>query len=154
MGIPSEYVEERIQTLFLDGQPVDDVERALVRDGTTLTLSAAMPGFAGATMRKGGYYAKMRNAITYREGLEGCQQGRGRVVLKLFNLIIRELGPDILKKGIWLRGEDLKRFFEGQTGDFWEGCRGIHTNSGVLERDLLAGASWAERVLLQIHPAG
>ena len=30
LGLSPEYVEERIQTLFLDGKPVDDVDSALL----------------------------------------------------------------------------------------------------------------------------
>ncbi len=65
-GIEPEYLEKRIQTIFLDGQPVDDVKTAILRDGATLSLSAAMPGLAGAVMRKGGFYARMRDQISYK----------------------------------------------------------------------------------------
>jgi hypothetical protein len=50
LGIDSDYFENRIQTLFLDGSPVDDPETAVLKKGSVLALSGAMPGLAGATL--------------------------------------------------------------------------------------------------------
>ena len=58
---------EKIQSVILDGKSVDDIESALVRDGSVLALSAAMPGLVGATLRRGGTYSSFRSAITYHE---------------------------------------------------------------------------------------
>jgi hypothetical protein len=58
-----EYVGKRIQTFFLNGKAVDDIDSALVRDGSILALSAALPGLLGATLRKGSYYAGLRSTI-------------------------------------------------------------------------------------------
>ena len=44
LGLPTDYYEERIQTIFLNSKPVDDAEKAIIRDGATVALSAAMPG--------------------------------------------------------------------------------------------------------------
>jgi hypothetical protein len=65
LGIDEDYVEGRISTIFLDSKPVDDLDTSIVDDGAVLALSAAMPGLVGATMRRGGYYAAMRSAISY-----------------------------------------------------------------------------------------
>ena len=35
LGLTAEYIEARIQTIFLDGKPVDDIDTALIRDGAT-----------------------------------------------------------------------------------------------------------------------
>ncbi len=64
LGLGEEYVLQRITTLFLDGKPVDDIDSAVVRDGATLSLSAAMPGLVGAAMRRGGAFASLRSSIT------------------------------------------------------------------------------------------
>ena len=48
------YILRRIQTIFLNGKPVDDTDAAILKDGDCLALSAAMPGLVGATMRSGG----------------------------------------------------------------------------------------------------
>ncbi|MCX5908268.1 MAG: hypothetical protein NTY64_14075, partial [Deltaproteobacteria bacterium] len=54
LGLAPDYLEERVQTLFLDGKVVDDLENAFIRDGSVIALSAALPGLAGATLRRGG----------------------------------------------------------------------------------------------------
>jgi len=104
LGIEPDYVERRITTVFLDGQVVDSLGEATLRNGGRLALSAAMPGLVGATLRKGGYYAAMRSEITL-----GATAGRppseavpGVVNLKLFNLLIDELVGAVLRQGILL----------------------------------------------------
>ena len=109
--ISRDYVMNRISTLFLDSKPVDDLPAAVVHDGATLALSGAMPGLIGATMRRGGVLASFRNGITYCETSEGDAGGRGRITLKLFNLLIDELGPQFLARGIWVRHSRLAELF-------------------------------------------
>src|SRR6266567_918887 len=48
-GIDDEYVVGRITTVFQNGRAVDDLDGAIVRDGSRLTLSPTSPGMA-ATM--------------------------------------------------------------------------------------------------------
>jgi len=52
-GLDPVYVEERIKTVFMDGKAVDDMDSAVIKDSSTLALSAAMPGLVGATFRRG-----------------------------------------------------------------------------------------------------
>lgn len=54
LGVAPEYLEGRIQTIFLNSRPVDDPATATVTPGATLALSGPMPGLAGAICRKGG----------------------------------------------------------------------------------------------------
>ena len=102
LGVPPDYVKERVTTIFLDGDVIDSLEGAIVRDGSVLALSAAMPGLVGATMRRGGYYAAMRAAITHgvESSPESVAGAAGTVRVKLFNLLIPELGPALLAHGI------------------------------------------------------
>ena len=100
LGLEPRYVEERVQTAFLDGKPVDRLDRAVVRDGSVLALSAALPGLLGATLRKGGHYASLRGSITHAEPGATCGQGPGRVTLKVFNVLLRELAPPLLRRGV------------------------------------------------------
>lgn len=110
LGLSPEYVDKRIQTLFLNGKAIDNPETALLREDSTLALSAAMPGLLGATLRKGSYYARMRNEISYQEKSEGVTIHEGFVLLKLFNLLTAEIGSSVLARGIWLKGEELNQF--------------------------------------------
>ena len=114
---------ERIQSIFLDGSPVDDLNAAMVRDGSVLALSAAMPGLVGATLRRGGAYSSSRNTITYHEDRAQCVPGEGYVQIKIFNLLMSELGPGLLKKGIYVKSAALQTFLSEQSPDFWQECR-------------------------------
>ena len=101
------YLDERIKTIFLDGKPVDDVETAAVDDGSSVALSAAMPGLAGPTFRRGGTLAAFRSGITYQaEGAFADTREVGMVNIKLFNMIVSELGPLFLKDGIWVKKKE------------------------------------------------
>lgn len=108
LGVDPEYVRGRITTVFLDSSVVDNMETAWLREGSCLALSAAMPGLVGATMRKGGYYAAMRGAITLaaERGAASATGQKVQVSVKLFNLLIEELGPVLLAYGVALPSAD------------------------------------------------
>lgn len=128
---------EKIQSIVLDGKPVDDIGTALLHDGSTLALSAAMPGLVGATLRRGGAYSSFRSAITYHETGNTCMSGEGWVKVKLFNLLMAELGPDLLRKGVLLRSDDLLGFLDERAHEFRHGCiatlNKISIDVGMLE---------------------
>ncbi len=107
LGIDPQYVSERILTVFMNGRPVDDIDGAIIRDGSTLSLSAAAPGLVGATVRRGGTYAVLRNSITHREEDIRDTGHEGTIKVKLFNLVAKELGPLLLERGILIRGSEL-----------------------------------------------
>jgi len=120
LGLSGEYVEARIQTVFLDGKPVDDIDRALLGEGSTLALAPAMPGLMGAMLRRGGYYAPMRSGITHRDGGAPQGAGQGHITVKLFGTALRELGPALLARGVVVDGGDLAQLLAGLPDD----CRG------------------------------
>jgi hypothetical protein len=126
--IDEEYVLQRITTVFLDGKPVDDIDSATVRDGATLSLSAAMPGLVGAAMRRGGAFASLRSSITAQEREAPVTRGAGVIRLKLFNMIMQELGPEFLKKGIVITTSELVEYFRDQPEAFWHGVSSIALN--------------------------
>ncbi len=107
LGIAEDYLENRIQTLFLNGKPVDDVDARKVSDGSVLALSAAMPGLAGATLRKGGKYAAFRQQISFGSDSPVPVLRKARMILKLFNQVTEEQGPVVLTKGIGISGGDF-----------------------------------------------
>lgn len=142
LGMKEEYLEERIQTLFLDGNPVDDMDGAIVRDGSVLALSAAMPGLLGAILRKGGHYASMRSQISYREDARPVSPRKGRVVIKLFNLLIRELGVHFVKRGITINGEDLLKLFRKHGEEIREKLMAISINGQKSDFEKLSLMEW------------
>jgi len=117
-GIAQDYLRERVQTVFLNGKAIDDLAAAVVIDGSTIALSAAMPGLAGAVLRKGGAYAAMRRQISHASPGGSRAGGPVSVSIKLFNLVARELGPGFLEQGVLIRGTDLQDFFRRQDRGF------------------------------------
>ncbi len=154
-GISADYIDNRIKTIFLDGHPVDDVNTAVVQDGATLALAAAMPGLVGAILRRGGDLASLRSTISYRSGEERTERRDGVIVIKLFNLVIRELGPVFLKSGIRVSTDDLLSFFRQQRTDFWSACRSVEINNEPVDPEALKQLNSrhiAEYVLQVVSP--
>jgi len=130
LRFPEDYIEGAVSTVFLDGKPVDDIDRAILVDGSRLALSAAMPGLVGAMMRRGSPYASFREGITHRdaraisardaaasreaadgagENLAAATAGTSMAMaapcfvgIKLFNSVMRDRGPTVLAHGILL----------------------------------------------------
>jgi hypothetical protein len=125
LGLGSELVEQLVQSVFLDGKPVDDLDSVNVRDGCTLALSAAMPGLVGATMRRGGYYASLRSGISFSQG--DCREEPccGDVRVKLFNLTATALERDLLQGGIRVQARELAEFLESRPPGFWAASTSI-----------------------------
>ncbi len=132
LQIDSAYVEERLSTVFLDGKPVDDMQAATLEDGSTLALSAAMPGLVGATMRRGGHYAALRRSIAYQRGGEQRPHEAGMITLKLFNLVADQLGPQFLARGVLLEGRTLAKYLKSREAVFWKACRAALLNGSEL----------------------
>jgi hypothetical protein len=147
------YLKERVQTVFLNGKALDDFSTARVADGDHLALSAAMPGLAGAVLRRGGFYSAMRRQISYEARPQADDAaGEISVVLKLFNMVARELGPDLLRQGILVSGVQLMDFVERQGRWAWKGCLTAEAGgqpvaaSQISER--LRGREW---IRLSVH---
>lgn len=151
-GVAPEYLEKRIQTIFLDGKPVDNVDTAIVEEGATLSLSAALPGLVGAVMRRGGYYAPMRDQISYRGEFTSPKIKPGKVYMKLFNLPLIELGPMFLKRGILVSGNTLHEVLAAHADDFRKGCRSVLVNGQTFDLDLVQEMDWENRdIFLQVN---
>jgi hypothetical protein len=129
LGLEPEFVEHVITTIFLNGKPVDNLDKARLGHGDTLALSAAMPGLVGATMRRQGLVASFRSNISYREPARRERPGESvAIALKLFNLMIEALGPALLKGGVLIRRGDWEDFLKRSGSGFWENCRAVKLN--------------------------
>jgi hypothetical protein len=152
LGLSAEYVDKRIQTLFLNGKAIDNPDTALLREDSTLALSAAMPGLLGATLRKGSFYARMRSEISHQEQGQGVTVHEGLVLLKLFNLLPAEIGPTVLKRGIWVKGEDLNQFFKELSDEMVAGCTDAKVDGQTVDlKGFLEKSSKYELVLLKVQ---
>ncbi len=137
LGLDPQYVNGRITTVFLDGSCVDNIERAIIKDGSTLALSSAMPGLAGATLRRDSVYATLRSSITYEEKSDICSDAEATIRIKLFNLLIDELGQLFLQRGIMVKADKIMHFFKNRPKTFLDGCSNIvfdgkNVNHGIL----------------------
>jgi hypothetical protein len=154
-GISPAYLRERVQTIFLNGRALDDFNTARVTDGAILALSAAMPGLAGAVLRRGGLYAPMRRPISHEAQSPTAVSGKIFVILKLFNMIARELGPDFLEKGVFVPADQLKDFMErlGRWG--WSSCLSAQADRQPVPvarvAEIIARRQWLR---LSLHRSG
>jgi hypothetical protein len=142
-GLHPAEVKDRIQTVFLNGKPVDDLKAVNVQDGDCLALSAAMPGLVGATMRSGGVLAGFRHSISHRPSATRSDAQGGRLSIKLFNLLIKEIGPHFLKHGILVEAEDLRTLLSSQSQIFEIGCREAEMNAQPIRLENLTRMDWA-----------
>jgi len=115
--IPRTYIDNRIQTILLDGKPVDDLDVTIQGD-SVLALSAAMPGLVGTTLRRGGHLAAFRKEITFQDRHDAIDTHLDRVTIKFFNALIRELGLALLRSGICMAERDLRDTLAWLAGRF------------------------------------
>ncbi len=113
-GIAADYLASRITTIFLNNKPVDDAATAVIPEDCVLALSGAMPGLVGATLRTGSHLAAMRGSVTFANEAQASGMRPGCIKLKLFNLLLAEIGPRVLQHGILLKSCRLRSFLAEQ----------------------------------------
>jgi hypothetical protein len=106
-GFTSEYIEKTVQTIFIDGVAADSLDRSLAA-GSTLALSAAMPGLAGAIFRRQGLHGSLRSQPAAKVATN--PSASGFITLKLFNSIAADRVRDLLVQGICISGKTLHDF--------------------------------------------
>jgi len=149
LGVEAEYLDSRIQTIFLNGQVVDDPAAALVPPGSTIALSAAMPGVAGAMLRKRSRYAPMRSRLTYASPAPAPgPEIAGDVVLQFFNLLQRELAPRFLRRGILIPGRALRGLLARRWDSFRGGIVAAEVSGEPVAPNALLDMDWMNREVL------
>ena len=129
LSLDKTYVDKRITTIFLNSQPVDDIDKAIINNNDTLALSSAMPGLVGATLRRNSHLAPLRNNITFKEYRNNDDiQAYGLIHIKLFNLILQEAGPFLLQRGVVTGFEDLIDLFDNKMSEKIKGDLKIYSN--------------------------
>ena len=151
LGIHEDYLAQQIQTIFLNFKVVDDIKSAIVDQNATMALSGAMPGLVGAILRSGGYYAPMRSQISHEKDQPESQLKNGKITLKLWNLVVKELGPTFLQQGIWIEAEEVQSFIKRHLEALKIECQAVELNDNPAEVDRLRKAQWKTKlVFLQI----
>jgi len=149
LGIAGDYLEQRIQTIFLNGTVVDDPRAATVPADSTIALSAAMPGIAGIMLRKGSPYASMRSQISHAGRDAGrAADGRSRLVIKLFNMVQVELGPAMLRRGVQIPGKALADLFRGRSKAFFPGVLAARIDDAPMEPRAVFETNWTDQEVL------
>jgi hypothetical protein len=154
LALSPEYIRDRVKTIFLDGKAVDELDKALVQDGSRLALSAALPGLAGAVLRRGSPFAGLRSQVDGRKQGTSKEPKEGFVYLKLFNLLLPEMGPTLLERGVMIPRKDFLEFWEGLPEQLWREwgkarVNGKETEVGQIQEWLLLNSfDW---ILLTIH---
>jgi hypothetical protein len=149
--VGKDFVDKLIQTVFLDGMPVDDIEGINIKQGSTVALSGPMPGVAGATLRRGGYYRSMRKDISCRPEAPGGDLKRGTVILKLFNVLTESLGPGLLEKGVGVRRRDLGALLRDQETFLTRAFRSAELDGLPVDlQTVMAQAQGDDRIELQV----
>ena len=152
LGIPEDYLNERIKTVFLNSRVVDELSLAIVNEGSALALSGAMPGLVGAILRSGGFYASMRSQISYNQNKPSSVPRAGKITLKLLNLIVKELGPAFLEQGIWFNGGKLQEFIKHHREELKAGGAASELDGQPVEINNLLGLDWDDKtVFLQVR---
>ncbi len=116
-GFTPSYIAEEIQTIFLNGTPVDDLETPLVTDNSVIALSAAMPGLAGAIFRRNSLHAALRRTPP----VSNTQEQHTDTIstkLKLFNSVGKERGPDLFTRGVNVTTLTLSNYLQERPSVF------------------------------------
>jgi hypothetical protein len=152
LSIQEEYLDARIKTIFINSKAVDDVHSTIVENESTLALSGPMPGLAGATFRRGGFFSGMRSQISYDKTPSGASKRTGKIHLKLFNLVVKELGPGFLERGVWLKREQLENFISENVDQLKSGFISAIFNGQDIESTALSNIDFtSELVRVQVE---
>lgn len=147
-GFTAEYLEQTVQTIFIDGVAADTLERELPA-GTVLALSAAMPGLAGAIFRRQGLHSMLRSQPAAKQ--ESTRVESGFVTLKLFNTIAVDRVHDLLPHGILVTSKTLRDFAGKREDLFQPPARLIFEGQPVTHADLLGRIAECPFVAVQTN---
>jgi hypothetical protein len=116
LKLSHDIIDNQIATVFLDGRPVDNIDSAIVKDNSEIALSGAMPGFVGASMRRGGYYSAMRAGITHTDENLAIETNQGLVKIRLYNSLIDLIGPILFSSGFFLSAYEVNHLLTTEIG--------------------------------------
>ncbi len=125
-----DYIDNRIQTVFINGQAVDSPEDTYIREPCTIALSAAMPGVFGAAFRKKGLYSGLRRQYGKNQGTQK-ESVSGKLIpvtIKCFNQVANDLGNALLGRGVRISAADFAKFWNQQHTVLEKECRQISIN--------------------------
>ena len=72
--------------------------------------------------------------------------------MKLFNLLVNDLGPIFLKQGILLKKKQLEDFFDSRSADFWPSLKSAYLDSHKINLDTWSEIKLPDLLLLVAEP--
>lgn len=96
--------KREVSTLILNHRVVDDPEETPLAPGDTLILSGAMPGLVGAMLRSDSPLKVLRDSIS-GSGRGGAAADHGRVLVKIFNTVLKNHKADLISCGFFTEEE-------------------------------------------------
>jgi hypothetical protein len=138
LELDPKFVKEKVSTVFLNGSCVDDISSAILKEGSTVAFSSALPGLAGATLRRGGHYACLRESITHKEQAAATEaEHEGIITVKLFNILMGGMGGVFLEKGIILGRNTATEFFTSMSKDLLDLIHKVEIRGAILSLETL-----------------
>lgn len=121
LDLSRDLVDSTLRTIFLDGRPVDDPARVLVRPGSVVALAGPMPGAAGICLRRDSPIAAYRSGITHAQDADLPPAPEpGRFTLKLFNAAAAA-APAVLARGVLAPARSVAEVLAGMQAGAPEG---------------------------------
>ena len=143
----TDYIADEVQTIFLDGTAIDDLETVLDGEHPVVAISAAMPGLSGAIYRRNSIHAALRTTTAKTaDARESSLPQPNCVTLKLFNGIAQEKGAQLLREGVTIKSSHVLDFLD--TRDWLQryirGTRSVNNENGTPEsfNALLRDSEW------------
>ena len=132
--------------IYLNHKAVDDLHAGVVTAGSTIGLSGAMPGIAGAMLRKGSRLSSMRSPISHitQDNLPPTRQA-GDVTVRLFNVLQEELGPRLLARGIRFAGDAFADLLGRQTNTIDSVVRTAEMDGETVPTSAILATDWRGR---------
>jgi hypothetical protein len=148
-GFTADYIEQTVQTIFINGVAADSLDRELGA-GATLALSAAMPGLAGAIFRRQGVHGSLRSRPAETTPVTAAESGV--ITLKLFNSIATDRVQDLLSRGVLVSGKAMHDFAAMREGLFQPPTVAVLEGKPVGLAELLQATGECPTMFVQATP--
>lgn len=151
LGMDGEYVENVVRTIFVNGNPVDDIESASLGEGDVLALAGAMPGLVGIAMGRESPVAVFREDISRK--IENVLETDETVMVtvKAFNVVAQTAGAELMHHGVIVSTDDLISYLGDRRRYFNDTVRTVDLEGESSSlADLAAGLGDGEIVSLRV----
>jgi hypothetical protein len=104
-------------------------------------------------LRKGGFFSNLRDSITFQCDRDDQAACWGRVIVKLFNMTTREVGPLLLTHGILLNFDELQGIIKDWVEVFRRECQTIRLEDRKVSLGAVLAATESNETMV-LHVGG